>query len=233
MLSFSFFFVSAFIFALFAALRFNFLFMREEFIESVKKHQSAFDLNISNEKIEKLADYYDLIQKHNEHLHLIAPSSAEEFAVRHVLESLTLLDFLPQNARFADVGTGGGLPSIPCLVAREDLRGVLIESKEKKVNFLKKAAEELNVSDRVQIINKQFEEAEKNVFSFVTCRALDKFTEKLPRILKWSGGAKLLFFGGNNLAEALKKQKINFEQKLMPLSEQRFLFIAENLQKTQ
>jgi 16S rRNA (guanine527-N7)-methyltransferase len=203
--------------------------MRIEFIESIKRRQNAFDLDLPEEKINVLADYYEAVIKHNALLHLVAPSSAEEFAVRHILESLTLLTLLPENAKFADVGAGAGLPSIPCLIAREDLSAVLIESKPKKVNFLEEAAVILNISNRVRIINKQFEEAEKNVFSFVTCRALDKFTDKLPKILKWSGNATLLFFGGNNLAEALKKNKVKFRQILMPMSEQRFLFVSDNL----
>ncbi len=205
--------------------------MREEFIKSIKKHQTVFDLVIEDEKISALADYYELIQKNNEFLHLVAPTSAEEFALRHILESLTMLKFLPNKVRFADVGTGAGLPSIPCLLVRDDLRGVLIESKIKKVKFLEEAVENLNLSERVEIVNKQFEEATKANIFFVTCRALDKFTDKLPRILKWAGKAQLLFFGGNNLREALEKNKVQFSQKLMPMSEQRFLFIAQNLQK--
>lgn len=201
--------------------------MREEFIESIKKHQTAFDLNLSEEKINALADYYEIIQEHNAILHLVAPSSAEEFATRHILESLTLLEFLPKKAKFADVGTGAGLPSIPCLIVREDLRGVLIESKLKKVNFLEEVCEKLKFENRVLIIKKQFEEAEKSNGFFVTCRALDKFTDKLPRLLKWVGNADLLFFGGDNLREALKKQNVEFKEKLMPMSEKRFLFIAK------
>lgn len=202
--------------------------MSADLIESIKQHQTAFDLNLPEENIGKLADYYELIKKHNEILHLVAPSTEVEFAVRHLLESLTLLEYLPLKAKFADVGTGAGLPSIPCLIVREDLTAVLIESKAKKAVFLTEAAAKLNISNRVTIINKQFEEAETTKFSFVTCRALDKFTEKLPKLLKWSENSTLLFFGGNNLAEALRKNKVKFKQILMPMSEQRFLFVAEN-----
>ena len=221
-------FSSSFFFAFFAALRENSFGMQNEFSEAIEKHQAAFDLGLSDETINRLFDYYELIQKHNALLHLVAPTSAEDFAVRHVLESLTLLEFLPQNAKFADVGTGAGLPSMPCLIAREDLLGVLIESKPKKANFLIEAAEKLNVGKRVLVINRQFEEAEKPAVSFIACRALDKFADKLPRLLKWSGKSELLFFGGNNLREALQKHRVKFVEKLMPLSERRYLFVIKN-----
>src|SRR5688572_25477495 len=95
---------------------------RTKFIGSIREHGAAFGLNIPDASIDRLADYYDLVQKHNPLLHLVGPCSAEEFAVKHILESLTLFPHLPPNWKFADVGAGAGLPSIPCLIVRDDLR---------------------------------------------------------------------------------------------------------------
>ncbi|MEK7723693.1 MAG: 16S rRNA (guanine(527)-N(7))-methyltransferase RsmG [Acidobacteriota bacterium] len=204
--------------------------MPNEFIEAIINNQSTYGLNLTEEKISLLNDYYELIQEHNEILHLVAPCDAEEFVMRHILESLTMLAFLPQKTRFADIGTGAGLPSIPCLIVRDDLRGVLIESKAKKTDFLQKVVEKCGLEKRVKIINKQFDEVRNFDIYYVTCRALDKFTQKLPSILKWSGNCSLLFFGGNNLREELKKNGVRFKEKLMPLSEQRYLFISKKAQ---
>lgn len=200
--------------------------MREEFIKAIKSHQGVFGLNLADEKIEALASYYAIVQEHNPILHLVAPCSAEEFAVRHILESLTLLEYLPKNAKFVDVGAGAGLPSIPCLIVRDDLLGTLIESKVKKTKFLKEALKECKLEKRARIVNRQFEEVERPDVSHVTCRALDKFAAKLPRLLKWSKNASLLLFAGNSLREELAKNNLILTEKLMPLSEQRFLFIA-------
>ncbi|HSU24756.1 MAG TPA: RsmG family class I SAM-dependent methyltransferase [Pyrinomonadaceae bacterium] len=201
--------------------------MREEFIEAVRSNLTAFDLTLADDAVERLADYYQIVQQHNPILHLVAPCSVEEFAVRHILESLTLLAFLPQNARFADIGTGAGLPSIPCLIVRHDLSAVLIESKAKKAAYLIAAVAQLDIAERATIVNRQFEEVVTTDFSIVTCRALDKFSEKLPRVLKWAGRRRMLFFGGNALGEALKKAKVKFDRRLMPLSEQRYLFVTD------
>jgi len=201
--------------------------MRAEFVSSIKSNEAAFGLKLSAETIERLADYYDLIQEHNPLLHLVGPCSAEEFAIRHILESLTLLEHLPKNARFADIGAGAGLPSIPCLICRHDLGAVLIESKEKKTKFLEMAVDKLGIGERAKIVNKQFEEVTDRNFSYVTCRALDKFTEKLPRLLKWIGDRQFLFFGGQSIEAALIRLKRPFDMKLMPLSNQRVLFIGK------
>jgi 16S rRNA (guanine(527)-N(7))-methyltransferase RsmG len=201
--------------------------MNNEFTEAIKTHQKAFGLNLSDEKINELNRYYELVQKNNELLHLVAPCSAEEFAVRHILESLTALEFLPKDIDFADIGTGAGLPSIPCLIVREDLRGVLIESKAKKVGFLHEVLAICELEDRAYVINRQFEEIPKPNVSYILCRALDKFTQKLPKILRWSQDCNFLFFAGNAIREELEYLRVLFNEKLMPLSEQRFLFTSK------
>jgi 16S rRNA (guanine527-N7)-methyltransferase len=199
--------------------------MRHDFIAAVRTHEKQFELELANATIERLADYYDLVQLHNPLLHLVGPCSPQEFATRHILESLTLIKFLPRGVRFADVGAGAGLPSIPCLIAREDLKGVLIESKEKKVKFLQTVVADMGMTSRVEIVARQFSETKlANVYA-VTCRALDKFTAKLPQLAKWAKHTKLLLFGGNSLGEALDGLKIKHDRKKMPLSDQRYLFI--------
>jgi 16S rRNA (guanine(527)-N(7))-methyltransferase RsmG len=200
---------------------------REEFIAAIGTHQPAFGFDLHADVISRLADHFDLVTEHNPLLHLTGPSTPEEFAMRHVLESLTMLEFLPEGGRFADIGSGAGFPAIPCLIVRDDLKSVLIESKEKKAIFLKAAVEKLELKVRTTVVNRQFAELQRPNVTHVTCRALDRFTHHLPRLVKWSGSKTLLFFGGPALRDAIKLQKLTFEERLMPMSEQRFLFIVQ------
>jgi len=197
-----------------------------ELTSAISTNQTAFGLELRREQIDRVAEYYAIVQEHNAILHLVAPCSAEEFAVRHILESLTLLKHLPQNAKIADVGAGAGLPSIPCLLVREDLKGRLIDSKERKARFLMEAVERLWLSERAEVINKQFIETHAGNATHVTCRALDKFTEMVPRLVRWSRGRRMLLFGGPAVGEALEKNKSSFTSELMPLSERRYLYVV-------
>ncbi len=201
--------------------------MREAFISAIRLNRAAFNIDLTDESILRLADYYDLVQKHNPILHLVGPCSPEEFATRHILESLTMREFLPKGARFADIGAGAGLPSIPCLIARNDLFGQLIESKEKKTKFLNEVIGELGIAGRTEVTTRQFAEVDLRATTHVCGRALDRFEATLPRLLKWAGKRSLLLFGGNNLRGALEKHRVVFTSKLMPLSEQRYLFVAD------
>jgi 16S rRNA (guanine527-N7)-methyltransferase len=197
----------------------------DRFEQSLISNMGSFDLDLPTETVTLLGDYYSLLTRWNDRLHLVAPCSPEEFAVRHVLESLLLLPRLPQNAGVADIGSGGGLPIIPCLIVRPDLDVTLIESSQKKVVFLREASNRLGL--RTTIIAQPFEDVAAPPVSFVTCRALDQFMRKLPALINWAPrGSTLLLFGGETLAEQLRRASVNFEQLLIPKSEKRYLFLA-------
>src|ERR1044072_4362537 len=149
--------------------------MPDDLIKALDKHQADVGLQLAAKTVSRLSEYYDRILKHNPLLHLVAPGSVEDFAIRHILESLTLLEYLPENCKFADVGTGAGLPGIPCLLAREDLHGFRLQPKQKKGPFRSEGRENLVLKDRMTIINREFEEIRKPGVRMVPCRALDKF----------------------------------------------------------
>ena len=197
----------------------------DSFKQALISNMGSFDLDLSAETVTLLGDYYSLLTRWNDRLHLVAPCPPEEFAVRHVLESLRLLPHLPPNAGVADIGSGGGLPIIPCVIARPDLNVTLIESSQKKVVFLREVSNRLNL--HTTILARPFEDIPAPPVSFVTCRALDQFMRKLPALINWAPrNSTLLLFGGETLGDQLRRANINFEQFLIPQSEKRYLFLA-------
>lgn len=195
------------------------------FGQALASNMGSFDLDLSSETITRLSAYYSLLTRWNDRLHLVAPCSPEEFATRHVLESLMLLRHLPHAAKIADIGSGAGLPIIPCLLARPDLEATLIESSQKKSVFLREALNQLGRSS--VIIPKPFEEVPTPDVSFVTCRALDQFIDKVSVLIRWApAGSTVLLYGGESLREELLKSAENFKDFLIPLSEKRFLFVV-------
>jgi len=191
----------------------------ERFEQSLGSRMASYGLELSSETLSQLVDYYRLLTRWNDRLHLVAPCTPEEFATRHVLESLLLLKHLPQHAKIADVGSGGGLPIIPCLIARADLEATLIESSQKKAVFLREA---LNaISRKATIIARRFEEIEAPDVEFVSCRALDQFMGKVSSLIEWAPeGSTLLLFGGEGLLPDAKRS-------LIPGSDRRYLFVVK------
>lgn len=195
--------------------------------DAVTSNMGDYGLTLSSRTIGELAQYYSMLLRWNERLHLVAPCAPEEFATRHLLESLILIRYLSAGARVVDVGSGAGLPIIPCLIARTDLTATLIESSQKKSVFLREAMNQLGVSQRGKIVARPFEETHSVDANFVTCRALDEFMNKVQALFEWAPqGSTLLLFGGETLREKLDEigAKAKYKEYLIPNSVKRFLF---------
>jgi 16S rRNA (guanine527-N7)-methyltransferase len=199
----------------------------EEFSESIKGNAQEFGIESPADQIERLLDYFSLVMKWNERLHLVAPCSPEEFAIRHVLESLLLLRHFPLNAAIVDVGSGAGLPTIPCLLVRDDLKATLIESSQKKGVFLREALRAVKPAGRAQLTVARFEDIPPPRADFVTCRALNRFEDTLPDLIEWAPpNATFLLFAGHGVRKRIESLFSNVQVELIPRSEQRFLIIA-------
>jgi 16S rRNA (guanine527-N7)-methyltransferase len=199
-----------------------------EFLLALQTHAGRYGVQFDDREGARLRDYYEQVNLWNARLHLVAPCSPEEFATRHVLESLCAVPHLTKGARVADVGSGAGLPALPCLIVRPDLRATLIEASAKKTIFLRETLRRVAPEAAAVVINQRFEASPAPVADVLTCRALDRFTEKFNELVAWSPPtATLLFFGGHALRERIEGAGLSFKALRLPESEQRFLFIVK------
>jgi 16S rRNA (guanine527-N7)-methyltransferase len=139
-----------------------------------------------------------------------------------------LLKHLALDANVAEVGAGGGLPIIPCMIVRSDLHAILIESSQKKAVFLREALTQTGISPRASVINERFESVAPPSVEFVTCRALERFEEMLPNLFAWAPPkSTLLLFGAKRLETRIESLGFTSTAELMPRSRGRFLFIVK------
>jgi 16S rRNA (guanine527-N7)-methyltransferase len=201
-----------------------------EFVNALETHAPAFGVSLNESATARLVRYFELVGLWNPRLHLVAPCSPEEFAVRHVLESLLATRYLGEGARVFDVGSGAGLPVVPCLVLRPDVTAALVEASTKKTVFLREALRAVGGHERAEVINERFERVAPpgDGTQAVTCRALDRFTELFPRLVEWTMDVKrLLLFGGGSLRAEIEGARLAYSSLLVPASERRFLFVVE------
>jgi 16S rRNA (guanine527-N7)-methyltransferase len=200
----------------------------EQFRNTLVNKADDYDVRIGQAAVAQLSNFYALLLTWNPRLHLVAPCSPAEFATRHVLESLLLSSQLGSEESVVDVGTGAGLPMIPNLIVRADIRAVLIESSQKKAVFLREALRLTGTSDRGEIVPQRFQDLAPPDVGVVTCRALDNFSEVFPDLIQWSPRrAKLMFFGGEGLRMQIEGSGLEFKEIKIPNSERRFLFVIE------
>ena len=189
-----------------------------------------YGLKLSAASLDLLVRYYELLQAWNARLHLVAPCSPKEFATRHLLESLFLTKFIPPATSLVDIGSGAGLPIIPCLIVRRDVKATLIEASQKKSVFLREALKQTKVSGAAVVVAERFENVSGIAANYVTCRALDKFEIRLPDLIEWSPRpSTLLLFGGPSIQKKLQELQIDFREQSLPKADRRFLFIVGRL----
>ena len=199
-----------------------------EFVAALNANAPDYNIELSAETVQQLSAYYQLINTWNPRLHLVAPCSPDEFARRHILESLLLLPHLPPAARIVDIGSGAGLPIIPCLIERPDLSALLIESAKRKAVFLREALKVAGRDESVEVRAQRFEAVDPPAAKFITSRALDRFTEMLPRLVEWAPRpSTLLLFGGTEVVKTLETLQLKSAKILLPNSERRFLLVVE------
>jgi 16S rRNA (guanine527-N7)-methyltransferase len=201
----------------------------EQFAAELEKYAPLYGLELRSQTVQLLSKYYEKLSQWNPRLHLVAPCSPQEFAKRHVLESLMAATSLSDGAVVVDIGSGGGLPVLPLLLHRPDISATLIEASAKKAVFLQEALRATESSKRAQVISRRFQEIDKPVAGYLTCRALENFTQTTGALVNWAEHIpRLLFFGGDSLRESLESLKLSYTSILMPDSERRYLFSVIN-----
>ncbi len=111
----------------------------------------------------KFDTYYKLLAEWNEKINLTAIIDEEEAAYKHFIDSIAALDcgFFAENARVIDVGTGAGFPGLPIKLWRDDIELTLMDSLNKRINFLNEVIFALSVQG-VSTIHSRAEELGRN-----------------------------------------------------------------------
>jgi hypothetical protein len=92
---------------------------------------------VSADLLERLAAYYDLLERWNRKINLTALNQPDEALDRLLLEPLLAVRHLPRpDLRLIDIGSGGGSPAIPMKLALEGLGLTMVEAKTRKSAFL-------------------------------------------------------------------------------------------------
>ncbi len=98
---------------------------------------------IGDKQVEAFMKYMGELNAWGRAINLIHRKDEGEIILKDFLDSLTIIEYLPQGASIVDIGSGAGFPGIPIKIVRDDLSVVLWEATRKKVYFLKNVVREL------------------------------------------------------------------------------------------
>ena len=146
--------------------------------ELLAKELDNSSIFYDEEKLKNLEVYSDLLTEWNEKINLTAITDDDGIAIKHFYDSLMLIKYfdIKENAKMIDVGTGAGFPSIPCRIFRKDIELTLLDSLNKRINFLKEVGQGVNL-ENVEYVHGRAEECGRNKnyrekFDIATARAV-------------------------------------------------------------
>lgn len=142
------------------------------FIEETKK----IGIELTSQQLEKLNQFYELLISWNQKMNLTRIIEKEDVYLKHFYDSLTLSKVidLKQDLTLCDVGSGAGFPGIVLKICFPNLKITLLDSLQKRVNYLNEIIKELDLKNIEAIHTRAEDYAKQNreKFDIVTARAL-------------------------------------------------------------
>ena len=186
--------------------------LKEEFSEKIKEYMNKINIEISDKQIEKFFDYMNLLLEWNEKINLTAITEPEDIILKHFVDCATILKYIEDKDKIIDIGTGAGFPGIPLKILNEKLDITLMDSLNKRINFLNEIINKLDLKNIVAI-HARAEELARNKeyrekFDIATSRAvanLSTLSEYMLPFVKKDG--MLISMKGSNIEEEVKNAK--------------------------
>ncbi len=178
-------------------------------MEKIKLFEK-YNLNLTEEKLNKLNIFYSELIFYNNSFNLTAITEENEVFIKHFLDSIFPQFLIEKNSSVIDIGAGAGFPSLPLKIYRPDLNVTMIDSLNKRVNFLNDVIKKLELENisafhaRVE----DFAKTSRESFDYAVVRAV----AKIPTLIEYAFpllkvGGRLLCYKGGDVEEELKQSE--------------------------
>lgn len=145
---------------------------QNEFINELKK----LNINLTEKQQDQLNTYYELLIEYNKVMNLTGIIEKEQVYLKHFYDSLTITKVIDpiQEQTLCDIGTGAGFPGLVLKIIFPNLKVTLVDSLNKRIEFLKTVIEKLELTN-IEAIHARIEEygkIEREKYDIVTSRAV-------------------------------------------------------------
>lgn len=177
-----------------------------EIKEIFEKHKIV----LSEEQEKQFLKYYDFLVSENQKYNLTAITSKEEVFYKHFLDSVLPESEITKNAKIIDIGSGAGFPAVPLKIVRPDLKFALVDSLNKRVNFLNELFILLNLGDikAVHARAEDFIKGNRESYDFAVARAVAPLNTLLEYMVPYlKVGGRCLIYKSQKLEEEIVEAK--------------------------
>lgn len=185
---------------------------KQEFVNKLYEKALKIDIKISEKELEKFYQYMKLLIEWNKKMNLTAIIEPNDVILKHFIDSITINKYIDEQSKVMDIGTGAGFPGIPLKVLNEDVKMTLVDSLNKRVQFLKEVGKQLELTN-IEYIHSRAEELagsslHRQQYDIVTSRAVARLTTLLEYMLPFVKiGGRCICMKGPNIIEELEEAR--------------------------
>ena len=191
--------------------------MNDDFKNKMIELSKKINVQLNDEQIKKYFEYMTLLLDWNEKINLTAITEMDDVILKHFIDSMTIFKYIENVESIIDVGTGAGFPGIPIAIMKKDVKITLLDSLNKRINFLNEVCSELKINNvetihgRVEEIGKNKEHREK--YDIAVSRAvanMSTLSEYLIPLVKIGG--KCICMKGSEIEQELEQAKFAIKE---------------------
>lgn len=185
---------------------------KEEFLSTIKQQSEQININITQNQAEMFYNYMNILLEWNTKINLTAITQTDEIISKHFIDSLMVSKYTNDKDSIIDVGTGAGFPGIPLKIVKDNIEVTLLDSLNKRVNFLNEVIETLNL-EKIIAIHGRAEEMGTNKYyrekyDIAISRAVAQMNVLVEYLLPFvKVGGRCICMKGSNIQEELENSK--------------------------
>lgn len=182
----------------------------------LKDLSRKLNIDLTNEQVEQFEGYQNLLLEWNEKINLTAITEENDIIIKHFIDSMTVSKYFKENDKVIDVGTGAGFPGVPLKIVDKTLKITLLDSLNKRINYLNDVIEKLRF-DNVETIHGRAEELSRNSkyreqYDVATARAVANLKTLSEYCLPFvKVGGYFVCMKGSDIEEELSNAKSHIE----------------------
>lgn len=132
-----------------------------DFKNLLEKYANMLDIELSEKEIDLFYQYMKLLLEWNTKMNLTAITEEKDVILKHFIDSISIEKYLQGKNRIMDIGTGAGFPGIPLKILNQQKKLILVDSLNKRIQFLEEVKKEL-VLNNLELIHSRVEDLAKD-----------------------------------------------------------------------
>lgn len=185
---------------------------RESFSKELIEKAKKVNIEIDDKKEEQFYNYMKLLLEWNEKINLTAITEQNDIILKHFIDSITINKYIEQSNSIIDIGTGAGFPGIPLKIMNQNKKITLVDSLNKRINFLNEVCKEISL-ENIQCIHARAEELASDLeyrenYETVVSRAVARLNVLIEYMLPFvKKGGLCICMKGQNIDRELEEAK--------------------------